>query len=115
MAQGLVAEISGTTLWRWLGEDALRPWRHRTWIFPRDPDFAAKAGRILDLYQRRWNGQALGPRDFVLSADEKTSIQARKRRHASLPPASRRPIYVEHEDKRCGAWASSSISRPRIC
>lgn len=30
MAQGLVAEISGTTLWRWLSQDALRPWRHRT-------------------------------------------------------------------------------------
>jgi hypothetical protein len=105
MAQGLVAEISGTTLWRWLGEDALRPWRHRTWIFPRDPDFAAKAGRILDLYQRRWQGVALGPRDFVLSADEKTSIQARKRRHPSLPPAPGRPMYVEHEYMRCGAWA----------
>jgi hypothetical protein len=105
MAQGLVAKISGTTLWRWLGEDALRPWRHRTWIFPRDPDFAAKAGRILDLYQRRWQGAALGPRDFVLSADEKTSIQARKRKHPTLPPAAGRPIYVEHEYTRCGAWA----------
>jgi hypothetical protein len=49
ITQGLVAEISGSTLWRWLGADALRPWRHLSWIFPRDPDFAAKAGRILDL------------------------------------------------------------------
>ncbi len=105
MAQGLVAEISGTTLWRWLSGDALRPWRHRSWIFPRDPDFAAKAGRILDLYQRRWEGKALGPRDYVLSADEKTSIQARKRKHFSLSPTSGRPIYVEHEYARCGAWA----------
>jgi hypothetical protein len=105
MAQGLVAQISGTTLWRWLGEDALRPWRHRSWIFPRDPDFAAKAGRILDLYHRRWQGAPLGPRDYVLSADEKTSIQARKRKHPSLPPASGRPIYLEHEYTRCGAWA----------
>jgi hypothetical protein len=47
--QGLVAEISAATLWRWLSADALRPWRHRSWIFPRDPDFAVKAGRILDL------------------------------------------------------------------
>jgi hypothetical protein len=46
ITQGLVAEISGATLWRWLSADALRPWRHRSWIFPRDPDFAAKAGRI---------------------------------------------------------------------
>jgi DDE superfamily endonuclease len=105
MAQGLVAQISGTTLWRWLGEDALRPWRHRSWIFPRDPDFAAKAGRILDLYHRRWQGAPLGPRDYVLSADEKTSIQARKRKHPSLAPTSGRPIYLEHEYARCGAWA----------
>jgi hypothetical protein len=84
MAQGLVAEISGTTLWRWLGEDALRPWRHRSWIFRRDPDFAAKAGRILDLYQRRWLGMALGPRDFVLSADEKTSLAATDQRPSNL-------------------------------
>jgi hypothetical protein len=105
MAQGLVAQISGTTLWRWLGQDALRPWRHRSWIFPRDPNFAAKAGPILDLYHRRWQGTPLGPYDYVLSADEKTSIQARKRKHPSLPPTSGRPIYVEHEYARCGAWA----------
>jgi hypothetical protein len=48
MEHGVVAQISGTTLWRWLSQDALRPWRHRYWIFPRDPAFAVKAGRILD-------------------------------------------------------------------
>ena len=105
MASGIVAKISGTTLWRWLSQDALRPWRHRTWIFPRDPEFARKAGRILDLYQRRWDGAALGPRDYVVCADEKTSIQARPRAHRSLPPASGRPIYVEHEYARAGALA----------
>jgi hypothetical protein len=51
---GIAAEISDTTVWRWLHEDAMRPWQHRTWIFPRDPDFARKAGRILDLYAKRW-------------------------------------------------------------
>ena len=50
MASGIVAKISGTTLWRWLSQDALRPWRHQfTWIFPRDRQFARKAGRVLDL------------------------------------------------------------------
>ena len=34
---GLVATISDKTVWRWLHEDAIRPWQHRTWIFPRDP------------------------------------------------------------------------------
>jgi hypothetical protein len=105
VAQGLVAQISGTTLWRWLSQDALRPWRHRCWIFPRDPAFAIKAGRILDLYQRRWENKALGPRDYVLCADEKTSIQARRRKHPSLPPGPGRPMYVEHEYARTGAWA----------
>jgi hypothetical protein len=105
MEHGVVAQISGTTLWRWLSQDALRPWRHRYWIFPRDPAFAVKAGRILDLYQRRWQDKALGPRDYVLCADEKTSIQARRREHPSLPPAPGRPIYVEHEYVRTGACA----------
>ena len=60
MARGLVAKISGATLWRWLSEDAIRPFYHRSWIFPRDPDFADKAGRVLDLYEGRWEGEALG-------------------------------------------------------
>ncbi len=105
VAHGLVAQISGATLWRWLSQDALRPWRHRSWIFPRDPAFAAKAGRILDLYERRWQGLPLGPRDYVLCADEKTSIQVRRRRHPTLPPRAGRPMYVEHEYERGGAWA----------
>jgi hypothetical protein len=71
MEHGVVAQISGTTLWRWLSQDALRPWRHRYWIFPRDPAFAVKAGRILDLYQRRWQDKPLGPHDYVLCAGRK--------------------------------------------
>jgi hypothetical protein len=47
IGRGLVAEISGTTIWRWLAEDAIRPWAHRSWIFPRDPDFEPKAARVL--------------------------------------------------------------------
>ena len=105
VAQGLVAQISGATLWRWLSQDALRPWRHRSWIFPRDPAFAAKAERILELYAGRWDGVPLGPREYVGSADEKTSIQARLRIHPSLAPAAGRPMYVEHEYERGGAWA----------
>ena len=82
---GLVASISRTTVWRWLHEDAIRPWQHRCWVFPRDPHFAEKQGRILDLYERVWLGHPLKDGEFVLSADEKTSIQARRRRR-TLPP-----------------------------
>lgn len=74
---GLVATLSDSTVWRWLNEDAIRPWQHRCWIFPRDPQFAIKAGRILDLYERLWQGKALRSDEYVLSTDEKTSIQAR--------------------------------------
>jgi len=59
--RGLVAQISGTTLCRWLNQDAIRPWHNRSWIFPRDPDFEFKAGRVLDLYQGVWEGEPLGP------------------------------------------------------
>ena len=105
LTQGLVAEISGTTIWRWLSADAIRPWRVRSWLFPRDPAFAVKAGRILDLYERRWEGVPLGPTEYVLSADEKTSIQARLRCHATQPPGPGTPMRVEHEYDRGGAWA----------
>lgn len=104
MAQGIVAQVSGTTLSRWLSADALRPWQHRSWIFPRDPDFALKAGRILDLYARFWEGKPLHRSEFVISADEKTSIQARRRKQPTLPPAPGRPMRIEHEYFRHGAW-----------
>src|SRR5437016_4054642 len=103
--RGLVASIGETTLWRWLTEDAIRPWSHRSWIFPRDPDFERKASRVLDLYEGRWQGAALSARDCVVCADEKTSIQARRRCHTTLAPGPARPMRVEHEYDRLGAWA----------
>src|SRR6185295_15217096 len=71
----------------------------------RDPDFAAKAGRVLDLYEGIWQGEALAANDYVISSDEKTSIQARRRRHRTAPPAPSQPMRVEHEYTRKGAWA----------
>jgi hypothetical protein len=103
--RGIVAKISGRTIWRWLDQDAIRPWQHRSWIFPRDPDFQAKAERVLDLYQGLWAGHALGVNDYVLSADEKTSIQARIRLHPSLPPQPKEAMRVEFEYERGGALA----------
>lgn len=105
LTRGIVADISGTTIWRWLSEDAIRPWRHRSWIFPRDPNFATKAGRVLDLYAREWEGKRLTKRDYVISADEKTSIQARVRCHDTLAAAAGRDTRVEHEYDRGGSLA----------
>src|SRR5712691_4564502 len=95
--------ISRSTVWRILDTDAIKPWRYTYGIFPRDAHFAEKAGPILDLYAGKWQGQFLGPKDHVLSADEKTSIQARLRCHPSLPPAPGRPASIENEYERGGA------------
>ena len=97
--------MSRSTIWRILDRDALKPWRYRGWLFPRDPHFARKAGRVLDLYTGIWEGQPLDPDDCILSADEKTSIQARRRCHPSYPPRPGQPMRVEHEYERQGALA----------
>jgi transposase len=77
---------SASTIGRWLAADALKPWQHRSWISVPDPAFAAKAARVLDLYARIWDGQPLGDGDYVICADEKTSIQARRRCHPRQSP-----------------------------
>src|SRR5918912_2727850 len=97
IARGIVCRVSGTTVWRWLSDDAIRPWAWRSWVFPRDPDFREKAGRVLDLYQRRWEGRRLHPGDYVISADEKTQLQALLRRHPRDAPGPGRAGLVEHE------------------
>jgi transposase len=93
---------SRSSVWRVLLNDALRPWRHRSWIFPRDPQFLERAAPVLDLYACWWQGQPLWADDYVISADEKTSIQVRRRRHQTLPGGPHRPMRVEHEYARAG-------------
>jgi hypothetical protein len=109
--------LSARTVGRILAEDGIKPWRYEHWIFPRDPAFADKAGRVLDLYEGFWQGQRLGLRDCVISSDEKTSIQARLRCHPTLPPDADRYRRVEHEYERCGALqylAAWDVLRGRV-
>ena len=97
-------EASASTIARWLREDALKPWQHRCWVFPTDPDFLARAGPVLDLYHGRWEGRLLHPGEFVICADEKPSIQARARVHPPLAPSpGSRGQRVEHTYERRGA------------
>jgi hypothetical protein len=105
LREGIVASIGRTTIWRWLSEDAIRPWHRRSWIFPRDPCFREKAGPILDLYEGVWEGQPLTDADFVVSADEKSGIQILHRIHPTTPPAPGRAMRVEHEYRRHGTLA----------
>jgi transposase len=105
VAQGMVEAVSVSTVRRWLAADAIKPWQFRSWLFPRDPDFAIKAERVLDLYDRRWGGRKLEPGEYVISSDEKTSIQARCRCHPTLPPGRARMMRVNHDYERGGALA----------
>jgi len=97
--------VSASSVRRWLAADALKPWQYRSWISIRDPDFEAKAAGVLDLYAGRWKGRRLGPNDFVICADEKTSVQARCRCHPTLPPGRARSMRIEHEYERRSAVA----------
>ena len=97
--------VSASTIGRWLTGDALKPWQHRSWISVRDPQFAARAARVLDLYAGIWDGRPLGAGDYVICADEKTSIQARCRCHPTLPPGKARAMRVERDYDRGGALA----------
>jgi transposase len=93
---------SRSAIWRLLTRDALRPWRYRCWIYPRDAHFLERAGPVLDLYACQWQGRPLWADEYVLSADEKTSIQVRRRCHSSLPIGPHQAMRVEHEYERAG-------------
>jgi len=89
---------------RWLHEDAIRPWFHRSWIHPRELEFLEKAARVLELYAQEWESRSLKQGDYVVSPDEKTSIQARVRRHPTSPPYPGERMRVEHQYTRAGTW-----------
>ena len=100
-----VTEASASTVWRWLHEDAIKPWQQQCWIYRRDPEFAAKAGRALDLYARVFEGKRLRPDEYVISADEKSQLQALGRRHETSAPGPGRASRYEFEYERGGTLA----------
>lgn len=111
-----LAQLSQSSLSRILHQHALKPWRYQYWLFPRDPDFVAKACVVLDLYAGFWEGQRLGPAEYLLSADEKT-IQVLARCHASTLPRPGHLARVEFEYERLGTvayHAAWDVFRARI-
>lgn len=105
VARAIAGAISASTVRRWLKQDALKPWQHQSWIFIAGPAFRSKAERVLDLYARTWDGERLSADEYVISADEKTSIQARCRCHPTLAPGQARAMRVNHTYGRGGALA----------
>ncbi|MFD9606303.1 transposase [Streptomyces sp. NPDC059970] len=72
---------------------------------------------MLDLYVRTWQEQPLGADEYVISADEKTSVQARCRCHPTLAPGQARAMRVNHTYGRGGALAylaAYDVHRARV-
>jgi DDE superfamily endonuclease len=105
IASGLVDEVSTTTLGRWLAEDAIRPWRHHAWIFPVTRRSGPRPPECWACTRASSTADPMGQDEYVISADEKTSIQARCRCHPTLPAGLARTMRVEHEYERHGALA----------
>ena len=105
VTRGVADTISASTVRRTLARAVIKPWQHRSWIFPRDPHFETKAARVLDLYARTWQGSGLGPHDYVISADEKSQLQALHRRHPGRPAGPGHTRQVEFEYRRGGTLA----------
>ncbi len=103
--EGVVESISASTVWRILDADHLKPWRRRSWIYPRDPLFYKRAAPVLDLYAGIWRGKPLSDDEFAVSADEKTGLQVLRRIHRTEMGRDGRGLKVEHEYVRKGVWA----------
>jgi len=103
-AQNLASSpVSASSVLRILAEHPVKPWQYQSWIYPRDPDFEARAKVIVDLYQRLYQGEPLGAGDRIVSFDAKPQINARRRLHPTLPAG--RPVRYEHEYRRQGSLA----------
>jgi transposase len=101
VARGEGSVISLRSVQRILARHHLKPWRYVSWMHPRDPRFIEKARVVLDLYAGFWEGRRLGRGDQIISADEKTSIQARRRQLVAPGPGL--PGRVESDYQRRGA------------
>lgn len=109
LKRGVFPCPSAATVRRWLEADPIKPWQYRLWISPTDPQFREKAEPVVDLYNGFWQGEPLGPNDFVICIDEKTSIQARARRYVSplLGPHQVRRIEFEYTRKGALVYVSA--------
>jgi len=106
---GTAQDLSVSSVLRILAEHPVKPWQYQSWICPRDPDFAARASVILDLYQGFYQGKRLRPGDRILSVDAKPSIQARGRCRPTAAARTGTPMRVEHEYVRHGALALLAV------
>ncbi len=91
--------LSCSELGRILRNRQLRPHRYRLWLHSPDPEFATKVRRICDLYLRPPSGST------VICVDEKTQIQALRRRFPGRIPSPGATGRYEFEYRRGGVVA----------
>jgi transposase len=98
--KGIVDSICPATVWRLLDQAAIKPHRWHYWLNSPDPDFYPKMYDIVELYLNALKMYERG--DILLSVDEKTSIQALRRKYLRKPVMPGRKELIEHEYKRHG-------------
>ncbi len=105
--QLLIDRISAsvTTVRRWRAQDAPQTLAVPIVDLHPGPAVRAEGAVVLDLYARRYDGFELAADEYVISADEKPSIQARRRCHPTQPAGTGRPMRVNHDYRRGGALA----------
>jgi hypothetical protein len=92
-----VARISTSTVSRILDEADLRPQRFRMWVHSPDPEFRSKVTALCALYTA-----IPKPGEVVLSIDEKTGMQALRRRFSGRRPSPAQSGRWELEHRRQG-------------
>jgi hypothetical protein len=108
--------ISTSTVGRWLKAERLRPWRYHSWQHIHDPvTFLQRARPVLNAYLQ---AQALlQDGSWLVSVDEKTSIQAREGEQPPRPARPNKPMLHEARYHRRGArhlFAGLSIADGQI-
>ena len=92
----VVSSISIETLSHWFRRADLKPHKVRGWLNSPDPEFKAKRDQIIEIYRNP-------PKDaWILSVDEKTTIQALERVRPDQPMKKGRLRRVEWEYVRHG-------------
>ena len=95
-------QLSASSVGRWLKAERLRPWRYHAWQHIHDPQtFLQRACPVLKAYAQ---AQALlRAGTWLVSLDEKTSIQAREGEQPPRPARPDKPVLHEARYHRRGA------------
>lgn len=108
--------ISASTVGRWLKAERLRPWRYHAWQHIHDPvTFLQRARPVLQAYAQARTLLQAGT--WLVSLDEKTSIQAREGEQPPRPAYPGKPSLHEARYHRRGArhlFAALSVADGKV-